>query len=275
MQVEVNMNVDELIKCALAEDIGSGDITTDAILPRDEACSAVIICRDEGIISGIDVARKVFCALDGKVAFKPLVKDGDEVSRNQEIARLDGSAKAILKGERVALNFLQKMSGIATYTSLFVKKCGKVTLIDTRKTDPCMRELEKYAVTSGGGKNHRFGLYDMVLVKDNHIKVAGSVAEALRRAKHAGGAKVEVEAESLEEVNEAMSLGCDIIMLDNMSVDDIRKSVELIGGRAKIEVSGGITLGNVREVARSGVDFISVGVITHSSGWLDMSLKIL
>ncbi len=269
------MNVDELIKCALEEDIGSGDITTDAIFPSDKACSAAIICRDEGIISGIDVARKVFCALDDKVAFKPLVKDGEEVSRNQEIARIDGSAKAILKGERVALNLLQKMSGIATYTSLFVKKCGKVTLIDTRKTDPCMRELEKYAVTCGGGKNHRFGLYDMVLVKDNHIKAAGSVAEALRRAKHAGEAKVEVEVESLEEVNEALSLGCDIIMLDNMSVGDIRKSVKMIGGRVKIEVSGGVTLENVREVARSGVDFISVGVITHSSGWLDMSLKIL
>ena len=269
------MNVDELIKCALEEDIGTGDITTDAILPRDETCRAVIICRDEGIISGIDVARKVFCALDGKVAFKPLVKDGEKASRNQEIARLDGSAKAILNGERVALNFLQKMSGIATYTALFVKKCGKATLIDTRKTDPCMRGLEKYAVTCGGGKNHRFGLYDMVLVKDNHIRAAGSVAEALRRAKHAGGTKVEVEVESLKEVNEAMPFGCDIIMLDNMSVDDIRKSVELIGGRAKIEVSGGITLENVREAARNGVDFISVGVITHSSGWLDMSLKIL
>ena len=271
-----NMDVDQLIECALEEDVGSGDITTEAILNKnDEIIEAVIVSRQKGVVCGLHIAKKTFHKLDSNIDFKGLVKEGEVVVKDQKIAKIHGSAKAILAAERVALNFLQRTSGVATYTAEFVKKCrGKAILLDTRKTLPCMRELDKYAVKCGGGQNHRMGLYDMILIKDNHINIAGSVTNALMLAKkHEGKKKIEIEVETLEEVKEVLEVGCDIIMLDNMSLDKIKKAVKLIDRKIKTEVSGGVTLENISKLAETGVDFISVGAITHSAKAFDFSLE--
>lgn len=270
------MDVDKLINCALEEDIRGGDITTNAILDKnDKVTEAVIISRQKGVVCGLNIAKKTFHKLDSNIDFKELVKEGDVVVKDQKIAKIHGSAKAILAAERVALNFLQRTSGVATYAAEFVKKCGgKAILLDTRKTLPCMRELDKYAVKCGGGQNHRMGLYDMILIKDNHINIAGSVTKALMLAKkQQRDKKIEIEVETLEEVKEVLKVGCDIIMLDNMSLDKIKKAVKLIDKKIKTEVSGGVTLENIGKLAETGVDFISVGAITHSAKAFDFSLQ--
>lgn len=270
--------VQELIEAALREDIGDGDITTDALIDDDLIGVAVIISREEGRIAGLPIAKWVFEKLDPNMQFEMLVKEGERVCANTHIARLRGKLSAILKGERVALNFLQRLSGIATLTAKFVERASPygVTITDTRKTTPCLRMLEKYAVRVGGGSNHRFGLHDAILIKDNHIRAVGSISEAIRRArKHAPNERVEVETKTLEEVKEALEAGADIIMLDNMDVETIREAVKLINGRAIIEASGNITLENVSEIASCGVNLISVGKITHSAPALDVALDVI
>ncbi|MEE9614728.1 MAG: carboxylating nicotinate-nucleotide diphosphorylase [Thermodesulfobacteriota bacterium] len=267
-----------LIRAALVEDLGPGDITTDAVVPRGTQGSASIVAKQPLIVCGLSVAGRVFASVDRRLCFTPLAKDGARVRKGAVIAKVEGGLRGILSGERVALNFLQKLSGVATLTSEFVKKAGKrgPRILDTRKTTPCMRILEKYAVKTGGGENHRLGLFDAVLIKDNHITAAGGVGKALDAVKkrYRGKVSVEVETKSLQEVREALHAGADLIMLDNMGVAKIKKAMALIGERALVEVSGGITLENVGEVSRSGVDFISVGGLTHSAPAVDISLKV-
>lgn len=272
------MLVEELIEAALSEDIGDGDITTEAVIDNDLIGTAVIISREEGCIAGLPIAKRVFEKLDPKIQFEMLVKEGERVQANTHLARLRGRISSILKGERVALNFLQHLSGIATLTAKFVERASPygVTITDTRKTTPCLRALEKYAVRVGGGSNHRFGLHDAILIKDNHIRAVGSISEAIKRARnYAPNEKIEVEAQTLDDVREALEAGADIIMLDNMDIETMREAVKLIGGRAIVEASGNITLENVSEVASCGVNFISVGKITHSAPALDLALDLL
>ncbi|MFZ5946813.1 MAG: carboxylating nicotinate-nucleotide diphosphorylase [Stygiobacter sp.] len=275
------MNKKEIIKIvnvALQEDIGSGDITTNLIVSNNQKGCATIYAKEDGIIAGLFVARQVFKTLDDKIIFKASTKDGNKISRGEKIAEVKGKLKSLLTSERVALNFLQRMSGVATFTSEFVKQLEgtKVRLLDTRKTAPCLRMLDKYSVKIGGGTNHRFGLYDMVLIKDNHIKAAGSITKAvtLVKSKLKNKIKIEVETTSLEEVKEALANKIDIIMLDNMSIDTMKEAIKLINGKVKTEASGNITLENIREIALTGVDFISVGALTHSVKALDISMKI-
>jgi nicotinate-nucleotide pyrophosphorylase (carboxylating) len=270
--------VQSIIESALHEDIGDGDITTSAVVDECLIGTAVILTKEAGIIAGLPVAKWVFETLDKNIVFEMLVTDGDKVDANTQVARIHGKLRTILMGERVALNFLQHLSGIATLTAKFVELASPygVTIKDTRKTTPCIRLLEKYAVRVGGGSNHRFGLYDSILIKDNHIRSVGSVAEAIKRAKKMfPNEMVEVEAHSIDDVLEALQAGADIIMLDNMNIEMIRKAVKLIGDKALIEVSGNITLENVQQVASCGVHMISVGEITHSARALDMSLEVV
>lgn len=266
--------IKNLIKLALKEDIGSGDITTQATVPENLKAKAIIFAKEEGIICGLEVAKMVFKMLEPKIIFKKLVKDGDKVIFGEKIAEISGKAGKILTAERTALNFLQRLSGIATLTAKFVKRTKpyKAKILDTRKTTPGLRILEKYAVRVGGGKNHRFGLWDGILIKGNHIDLVG-LKESAKRTKKLGK-KVEVEARNLKEVKEALEAGADIIMLENMDLKTIKKGVELIGKKALIEVSGGVNLANVREIAKTGVDWISIGRLTHSVKSLDMSLRI-
>lgn len=266
------------IEAWLKEDIGSGDLTTDFIIPVEAKSSAVIHAKQDGVLAGIKVAQMVFETLSSGIIFKPFEKDGASLKRGTVIAEIEGSARAILTGERLALNLLQRMSGVATKTRQFVQMVAgtKARIVDTRKTTPGLRMLEKYAVVSGGGFNHRLGLYDAVLIKDNHIKVAGGVKEAVEKAKQRAGhtVKIEVEVESLEQVELALSAGPDIIMLDNMDFEMMRRAVEKIGGKAIVEASGGVNENTVRKVAETGVDIISVGALTHSAAALDVSLDI-
>lgn len=263
-----------LIEMTLREDIGSHDITTDAVLPSDLKTRAFIFTKERGIICGLEIARTVFKTLEPKIVFKKLVKEGEKVKTGQRIIEVSGPAGKILSVERTALNFLQRLSGIATLTNEFVKKVKpyKVKILDTRKTSPGLRILEKYAVRVGGGKNHRFGLGDGILIKGNHIDLVG-LKLAVKRAKKLRK-KVEVEARNLKEVEEALESGADIIMLENMDLKTIKKGVRFIGKRALIEVSGGVNLENIREIAKTGVDWISIGRLTHSVKSLDLSLKI-
>lgn len=268
-----------LVKAALAEDIGTGDITTEAIVPRSQAGEAEFLAKEDFIVAGLFVAEKAFKRLDKKAVFKALFKDGDRVKKGQVIAAVSGRLAALLTAERVALNFLQRLSGIATLTG---KLAGKIKsentrLLDTRKTTPCLRLLEKYAVRAGGGYNHRFGLFDCVLIKDNHIAVAGGVKEAIGKVvkKYEGSALIEVEARNLKEVKEAVSSGADIIMLDNMGTDKIKKSLKIIKGSALVEVSGGVSADNIGEIASTGADFISVGALTHSARAVDISMEVV
>jgi nicotinate-nucleotide pyrophosphorylase (carboxylating) len=269
--------IKKLIEDALAEDIGPGDITTEAIIPEGASSPAEILAKQELVLAGLEVSREVFLSLDAKVRFTPLVKDGERIKAGATIAKLSGNTRALLKGERVALNLLQHLSGIATLTARFVEKLKgtKASIMDTRKTLPGLRQLEKYAVRMGGGKNHRMGLYDMVLIKDNHIKAAGAITRAVERAREkAGTLKIEVETRDLGDVRESLAAQADIIMLDNMPVDVMREAVKLINGRALVEASGNVTLETIRRIAETGVDLISSGSLTHSAPAADISMKI-
>ncbi|MBD9021492.1 MAG: carboxylating nicotinate-nucleotide diphosphorylase [Megasphaera elsdenii] len=277
--VTMKLQADPLILQALQEDITGEDVTTNAILPEDCQGEAELLCKQDGIIAGLDVFARPFTLLDDKVWFEFFVKDGDEVHKGQKLAKVVGSMRAILSAERVGLNYLQRMSGIATYTHQVVSllEGTGMTLVDTRKTTPNMRVFEKYAVTVGGGKNHRYNLSDGVLLKDNHISAAGGVAKAIAMAKAYAPfvRKIEVETETLDMVREAVEAGADIIMLDNMSHDMMKEAVAIIAGRAETECSGNVTKENIAALADIGVDYISSGALTHSAPILDLSLKHL
>lgn len=268
----------DLIERALAEDIGSGDITSEAIISPDARAVAEIKTKQDIVLAGIDAAREVFLFLDPGIEYRTLAKDGDEVKSGAVLARVSGRTRTLLSGERVALNLLQHLSGIATLTARYVERLHgtKARILDTRKTLPGLRWLEKYAVRIGGGKNHRFGLFDGILIKDNHIAAAGGITRAVELARknchHL--LRVEVETKNLEEVREALAAGADVIMLDNMPLDAMREAVGIIGNKALIEASGNVTLENVRGIAETGVDYISSGSITHSVLAADISMKL-
>jgi len=268
--------IHDLIDLALREDIGTGDITSETTIPDDVMAKGIILSKDEGIIVGLDVAGEVFHSIDAEVDFSKLVSDGDKITKGQELVVIEGKARSLLTAERIALNFLQRLSGVATTTSRYVKAVSgqKAQVVDTRKTTPGWRALEKYAVRIGGGGNHRFGLYDAVLIKDNHIAVAGSITKAVSgaRGRIPHNMKIEVETKTLDEVQEAIESKADIIMLDNMSLDMMSEAVKLINGKAIVEASGGIKLENIASVAATGVDLISVGALTHSATSLDISM---
>lgn len=268
----------KLIEQALFEDIGSGDITTEGILKQGQSLKAVINSRAEGIISGITVAENVFKILDPEITFKTLVNDGQEIKRGQNLAIIEGNPAAILSGERTALNFLQRMSAISTLTNKYQHAIHpyKAKVTDTRKTTPNFRIFEKYAVKAGGGSPHRFGLFDAVMIKDNHIKLAGSITEAVKLIRNnlSHTTKIEIETETLDEVNEALNCHADILMLDNMSVKMMKEAVALINGRAITEASGNISLENINQVASTGVDYISTSAITAKAGIIDIGLDI-
>ncbi len=272
------MKTKELIKAALEEDIGSGDVTSISVIPEDKTATAKIICKDNGVLCGIDLAQEIFLELDGEVKFEKFFSDGQSVKKGDVLAEVSGKGRAILSAERTVLNFIQRLSGIATtakkYSEL-VEPYG-VKILDTRKTSPLLRELEKYAVKVGGGSNHRFGLYDMVLIKDNHIKVNGGIKSAVLKAREKyPDLKIEVETENLEMVKEALDAGADWIMLDNMPVNEMKKAVELIDKKTKVEASGGINFENIEDTAKTGVDFISIGsALTNASRSLDISIDV-
>jgi len=271
--------VHDLIDLALREDIGTGDVTSESTIPENVMAKAVILSKDEGIIAGLDIAGEVFRKIDPDIDYKKLVSDGDKITKWQELATVEGKARSLLTAERTVLNFLQRLSGVATITSKYVKAVSgyKARIVDTRKTTPGWRALEKFAVRVGGGGNHRFGLYDAVLIKDNHIAVAGSITEAVARAKERipHTMKIEIETENLNQVCEAIESKADIIMLDNMSLDMMSEAVKLINGKAIVEASGGIKLENIASVAATGVDLISIGALTHSAMSLDISMDIV
>lgn len=275
----MKINVDELIWMALKEDITSEDITTNAIMREDKLGEAQLLCKQDGIIAGLQVFERVFKLLDEKTEIVFHAKDGDKVKKGDLLATVTGDICTILTGERVALNYLQRMSGIATHTRQLVDLLGdaKTKLLDTRKTTPNMRIFEKYAVKIGGGTNHRYNLSDGILIKDNHIGAAGGIKEAVSLAKEYAPfvRKIEVEVESMEQVKEALEAGADIIMLDNMDNATMKKAVELIAGRAETECSGNVTAERVKDIIETGVDYVSCGALTHSSSILDVSLKNL
>ncbi|MBI3609466.1 MAG: carboxylating nicotinate-nucleotide diphosphorylase [Nitrospirae bacterium] len=268
----------DIVSRALGEDIGSGDLTTRLLFPKSIQAEAAIRVKQEAILAGLPVAEAVFRKVDPKLKFKPLARDGDRVEPGTIVARVKGDGRFLLKGERVALNFLQHLSGIATLTAQFVEavRGTKVTILDTRKTTPGLRALEKYAVRMGGGQNHRMNLSDGILIKDNHIALAGSLRNAVQAAKRKAsrGLAVEVEAADLSEVEAALAAGADIILLDNMSIPQLKEAVSLIHGRARTEVSGGVHLHNIREIAATGVDFVSIGALTHSAPAVDINMDI-
>lgn len=273
--------MNNIIKQSLNEDIGSGDITTDALIPKDLVVKAKIIAKEKGIIAGLKIAEKVFKQLDAKIKFHTKLHDGDEILESAIIAEISGNARSILEAERTALNFLQRLSGIATLARKFANKIKgtNVKILDTRKTTPLLRELEKEAVKAGGGFNHRIGLYDQILIKDNHLAIIKDIETAIRKAKKYG--KVEVEIKNVKELKSALNANADIILLDNMPLKKIRESVAIArewnkmnNTNIRIEASGGINLGNVRSIAKAGVDYISVGALTHSAKAVDISLKI-
>ena len=268
----------DLLEMALREDIGTGDITSESVIPDDAQAVGTIKAKSDGIIAGLDVAAEIFRMLDPGVNFRKLVSDGDRVHSGQELATAEGKARSILTAERTVLNFLQRLSGIATMTSEYVSAASgySAKIIDTRKTTPGWRVLEKYAVRVGGGHNHRFGLYDAVLIKENHIAVAGGVAEAVARARERipHTMKIEVEVETLDQVREAIESGADIIMPDNMDVGAMAEAVKLINGRVIVEASGGIRLKDIPAIAATGVDLISIGALTNAAPPLDISMYI-
>ncbi len=274
---DIKMLILDAVILALREDIGSGDITTISIISPDKKTSAGIIVKEDGIICGLSIARLVFQSVNRNIIFSEKVRDGQAVKKGAIAATVTGPARGILTAERTALNFLQRLSGIATFTNKFVKAAGKgIKILDTRKTTPGLRVLEKYAVKTGGGYNHRIGLFDRVLIKSNHISVAGSLKKAVDLAKRKYK-NIEVEAKTINQVKEAVGTGVARIMLDNMGINDIKRSVKLIrrsGKKIEIEVSGGVTLKNIRSIAATGVDFVSVGALTHSAPALDISLRV-
>ncbi|ADQ46342.1 nicotinate-nucleotide pyrophosphorylase [Caldicellulosiruptor kronotskyensis 2002] len=271
--------IDKIIRDALIEDMPYGDITTDLLIPQESTSSAVLLAKESGILCGIDVAKRVFEILDSNIKFEKLKTDGDNIQKGDVLAKIQGKTRTILMGERLALNILQRMSGIATFTNMLVQKVKgyRAAVSDTRKTIPLLRMLDKYAVFVGGGKNHRYSLSDAVLIKDNHIKAVGSITEAVKRAKEnvPHTMKVEVEVRNMQEFEEALAAGADIIMLDHFTVDEMKRAVEKAEGRVLIEASGNINIDNIEEIAKTGVDIISVGSITHSVKSLDISLDFV
>ena len=278
-EITMKMQADQLIRMALQEDITSEDVSTNAVMPTATKGTVELIAKEDGVIAGLDIYARVFTILDEKTEIDFHCKDGDEVKKGELMATVTGDIRVLLSGERVALNYLQRMSGIATYTRQVAKllEGSKVTLLDTRKTTPNCRVFEKYAVRVGGGCNHRYNLSDGVLLKDNHIGAAGSVTKAIQMAKAYAPfvRKIELEVETLEQVKEAVEAGADIIMLDNMTPEVMKQAVELINGRAQTECSGNITKENIQKIREIGVDFVSSGALTHSAPILDISMKNL
>jgi nicotinate-nucleotide pyrophosphorylase (carboxylating) len=266
----------DIVRRALAEDVGSGDVTTLGTVDPGARGHGVFIVKADCVLAGLDVAREVFRQVDPSVAMVDTRTDGDRCRAGTIVADVQGPAAALLMGERTALNFLQYLSGMATVTRSFVDAAaGRITVLDTRKTAPTLRALAKYAVRCGGGTNHRMGLYDAVLIKDNHIRLAGGIGTAVRRVRRASpGLSVEVETQSIEQVDEALAAGADLIMLDNLDVATMRAAIARIGGRARVEISGNMTIERVRSVAELGADFVSVGALTHSAAAADISFEI-
>ncbi|MGI6094490.1 MAG: carboxylating nicotinate-nucleotide diphosphorylase [Lachnospiraceae bacterium] len=277
--ITTKLNVDNLILQALREDISSEDVTTNAVMPSAQAGTADLICKQDGIIAGMEVFQRVFALLDENINVTMMCKDGDQVKKGQLLATVTGDIRAILSGERTALNYLQRMSGIATYTRSVADLLAgtKTKLLDTRKTTPNMRIFEKYAVKVGGGYNHRYNLSDGVLIKDNHIGAAGGVAKAIEMARSYVPfvRKIEIEVEDLDMLREALDAGADIVMLDNMSVETMKEAVKMAAGRAETECSGNVTKENIKNITDIGVDYVSSGALTHSAPILDVSLKNL
>jgi nicotinate-nucleotide pyrophosphorylase (carboxylating) len=277
-ETELTVELSQCIRRALDEDIGSGDVTTDSIVPEDASLRGRIVAKQNGVIAGLEIAETVWRQLDERITFTPQIDDGTKVETRTVVAQVDGPARALLTGERTALNFLGRMSGIATLTHQFVDAVAgtRAVILDTRKTAPGLRLTDKLAVRIGGGQNHRTGLFDMILIKDNHIDFAGSITAAVTKARGAGtNLEIEVEARTLEHVREALVLEVERILLDNMSLELMREAVRINGGRAKLEASGNVSLENVLEVARTGVDYISVGALTHSPKVFDVSLEFV
>jgi nicotinate-nucleotide pyrophosphorylase (carboxylating) len=275
------MTIDEIIAASLKEDVGNGDHTSLSTIPASASGRAKLLVKEDGILSGVDIARKVFEQVDAQIIFKPLLKDGDKIKVGDIVFTVEGPSISLLSAERLALNFLQRMSGIATATHKITSLLSDlpVKLLDTRKTTPLLRELEKYSVRMGGGHNHRFGLFDMILIKDNHVDYAGGPVQAIRAAnaylkQKQLDLKIEIEVRNFVELQQVLDEGkVHRIMLDNFSPDQLRKALQLIDGRYETEASGGITLQNIRQYAETGVDFISVGALTHQIKSLDLSLK--
>lgn len=278
MKNKVIIAAQALIDLALQDDVGTGDITTDNIIPAGTNRRAKMVAKADGVVAGLPIAEMVFRKLDPHLAWKPRVEEGQKIKKGDVLVEFEGSYRALLTGERTALNFLQRLSGIATMSNRYAEavKDFKTKILDTRKTLPGFNKLDKYAVKTGGGTNHRHGLHDMAMIKDNHIEVAGGITAAVNavRSKIEPGIKIEVETTTLEQVQEAIDAGADIIMLDNMDTETMYKGVELIAGRAKVEASGNMTLERLREVAATGVDYISIGALTHSVSALDISQRI-
>lgn len=274
--------VHQIAAAALAEDLGTGDITSEMLIPPEATGQARIVAKEPGVLAGLALAAKVFECVDPELRFETLLVDGDRIAAGQWVARIAGPARGILAGERVALNFLQRLSGVASLTAEFVKRIEGTgaCILDTRKTTPGLRALEKYAVHCGGGTNHRFGLYDAFLLKDNHrallAALGAPLGPAVRRAREGlpAGTVIEVEIDTLAQLDEVIEAAADIVLLDNMSPEDMRAAVDRIGGRMRTEASGGIALDNVRAAAEAGVDFISIGALTHSAPALDLSLEL-
>jgi nicotinate-nucleotide pyrophosphorylase (carboxylating) len=277
MAVTQDLDLERIALAALAEDVGRGDVTTEATVAEDATCTARLLLKEAGVVCGLHVVAAVFRALDPTASFEPSAMDGDRLEQPTDLARISGSTRAVLTGERTALNLLGRLSGIATLTRRFVDAIEGTgaEILDTRKTTPGLRALEKYAVRCGGGRNHRFGLDDGILVKDNHLRAAGGVRPAVELLRAAGrGLPIEVEAETLDDVREAVAAGVEQILLDNMSPALMQEAVELVGDNAALEASGGVSLESAREIAETGVDFVSVGALTHSARSLDVSLEL-
>ncbi|MFZ3138604.1 MAG: carboxylating nicotinate-nucleotide diphosphorylase [Thermodesulfovibrionales bacterium] len=276
--MDIPSSVINLIHRALEEDIGPGDITTSLVIPGEHESKAEYLSKGNFVLAGLPFAKEVFRILNPSIGFIIFFNDGDKVNKADVIAEVYGNTRVILSGERLSLNILQRLSGIATLTNMFTEKIKglNVKIVDTRKTTPCQRFMEKYAVRTGGGYNHRFGLFDGILIKDNHIKAVGNIREAVQRAKSSHHLiKIEVEVGNLDELNEAIEAGADVVMLDNMTIPDMREAVKISKSRVLLEASGSVNLENVRDIAETGVDFISIGALTHSAPSVDISLKIV
>ncbi len=265
----------DIVRKALEEDMGDGDITTNPIVSPDRRASGRFVAKEKGVIAGIEVAEAAYLALDGQARFKKMINDGERAEEGSIIARVEGKGRALLSAERVALNFLQRMSGVASLTRQFVNAVSETSavILDTRKTAPGLRAFDKWAVRLGGGQNHRYGLFDMVLIKDNHIYMAGSITEAVSRVRTSAGARFEIEVEvrNMEELREALELRVDRILLDNMNMEELAQAVKIADGKVPLEASGNVDLNNVAAIAATGVNFISIGQLTHSAKALDVS----
>jgi nicotinate-nucleotide pyrophosphorylase (carboxylating) len=269
-------DVDRVLAAALAEDVGAGDLTTEGVVPAETRCRAELVIEEAGVVCGVPIALETFVTLDPAVTGEALVEESSRIDGRTVVGRVEGPARAVLTGERTALNLLGRLSGVATLTAAYVDEVQGTgaTILDTRKTTPGLRALEKYAVRCGGGSNHRAGLYDAVLLKENHLRLAGGIWKAVNALGERNGTLVEVEAETLADVREALEAGADRILLDNMSVEDVSRAVEVVGGRVPLEASGGISLSNLRAYAATGVEFISIGALTHSARSLAVSLDV-